>query len=201
MTEKNGDLKYKTDNAIDEAYRRGYEDKAKEIRDGEYTFYEKGLNDAWECARKIVLSEYNGGMPREQFEEIFDTRKGAPVLKNLTVQETMQKIKDYEERQSEKSCENCKNQQPCYAKLFCPAQDYREWQPKQTDDEIKVGDEVYDKYNPYPRVVTLINEQDMADLIDARGNAHSDSVFCLKKTGRHFPQIAEVLEQMRKESK
>ena len=70
---------------------------------------------------------------------------------------------------------------------------------KQTD-EIKVGDEVYDKYNPYPRVVTSINKQDMADLIDARGNAHSDSVFCLKKTGRHFPQIAEVLEQMRKES-
>ena len=67
-------------------------------------------------------------------------------------------------------------------------------------DEIKVGDEVYDKYNPYPRVVTSINKQDMADLIDARGNAHSDSVFCLNKTGRHFPQIAEVLEQMRKES-
>lgn len=75
-------------------------------------------------------------------------------------------------------------------------EDYEE---RQTD-EIKVGDEVYDKYNPYPRVVTSINKQDMADLIDARGNAYSDSVFCLKKTGRHFPQIAEVLEQMRKES-
>jgi len=75
-------------------------------------------------------------------------------------------------------------------------EDYEEPQT----DEIKVGDEVRDKYNPYPRVVTSINEQDMADLIDARGNAYSDSVFCLKKTGRHFPQIAEVLEQMRKES-
>ena len=78
-------------------------------------------------------------------------------------------------------------------------QKIKDYEERKTE-EIKVGDEVYDKYNPYPRVVASINEQDMADLIDARGNAHSDSVFCIKKTGRHFPQIAEVLEQMRKES-
>ena len=96
MTEKNGDLKYKTDNAIDEAYRRGYEDKAKEIRDGEYTFYEKGLNDAWECAKKAW------SMSETDFHKIFNTEWDFEyMLDNLSATEVVQKIKDYEERQTE----------------------------------------------------------------------------------------------------
>ena len=97
-------------------YQQGYEDgkKAVEEQAEKLTFddindafdmgirssysYQRGLEDAWECAKKIVLSEYNGGMPRKQYDEIFDERQGALVLKNLTAQEAMQKIKEHEER-------------------------------------------------------------------------------------------------------
>ena len=95
-----------------EVYQRGYKDgkKAVEEQAEKLTFddindafdmgirssysYQRGLDDAWKCAREIVLSEYHGGMPRKQFEDIFDVSRGALVLKNLTVQEVMQKIKE-----------------------------------------------------------------------------------------------------------
>lgn len=97
MTEKNGDLKYKTDNAIDEAYRRGYEDGLKDTKSA----YNEGLKDAWEWARKIMIYKYPNGISDEQIHKIFDTVNRAYVLTHLTAHEVMQKIKDYEERQTE----------------------------------------------------------------------------------------------------
>lgn len=79
---KNGDLKYKTDNAIDEAYRRG-------------------LEDAWECAKKIAEMKW------EDCEELFNLANLSNIIFDFTAQEAMQKIKDYEERQTERACCNC----------------------------------------------------------------------------------------------
>ena len=64
------------------------------------------------------------------------------------------------------------------------------------DDEIKVGDEVYvlDKNRTY--VVTRITDAGIAVLI-AQSGCYSEFNKCnLKKTGRHFPEIAEVLRKM-----
>ena len=163
MVEMNGDLKWKADEAIDEAYRRGYEDGKKAELAELKTIKIKMPNDDG-----VGMIEKIKDLIREcEKINVFTFSYPAWRLINKLKKIVGWQLEDYEERQT---------------------------------DEIKVGDEVHDKYNPYPRVVTSINKQDMADLIDARGNAHSDSVFCLKKTGRHFPQIAEVLDQMRKES-
>ena len=63
--------------------------------------YQRGLEDAWEWARKIMIYEYQNGISNEQFHKIFDTVNRAYVLKHLTAREVMQKIKDYNERQTE----------------------------------------------------------------------------------------------------
>lgn len=172
MTEKNGDLKYKTDNAIDEAYRRGFEDG---FGKSQADAYRKGYEDGKEHEQMLRTPKHDADRIEQIKDLIRESDKNHAYTLSYPAYVFISRLKkivgwqieDYEERKT---------------------------------DEIKVGDEVYDKYNPYPRVVTSINKQDMADLIDARGNAYSDSVFCLKKTGRHYPQIAEVLEQMRKES-
>ena len=129
----NGDLKYECNEAIekiiDKAYKRGYEDGQKiheEVRNKDMDYgYEKGLEDAWECARMI------DGYDMNTVEIIFG--KGncviGDVLRNYSVQEAMQKIKEFcvtdeemkryrdivekyrpkEERQNikERKCETC----------------------------------------------------------------------------------------------
>ena len=58
------DLKYEILVCVDNAYKKGYtqgqQDRDKEFEKGEYEFYQKGLDDAWECAKwlaKAVLGE------------------------------------------------------------------------------------------------------------------------------------------------
>lgn len=76
------------------------------------------------------------------------------------------------------------------------------WEDKQTDDEIKVGDEVY-LIEGYPRIVTtvfmdsVLGEQ--VGTITSSGNYATYKIKDIHKTGRHFDQISEVLEQMRGE--
>lgn len=68
-------------------------------------------------------------------------------------------------------------------------------------EEIKVGDEVINKYG-WKRVVTNTHINGEVTLMDSNGDFY---VYCraevsdldLKKTGRHFPQIKEVLKQIK----
>ena len=69
------------------------------------------------------------------------------------------------------------------------------------DAEIKVGDEVWYTDRNQPRVVTCIYEDALDDMsavqITPNGKWLVNQVKNLHKTGRHFPQIAEVLKEMR----
>jgi hypothetical protein len=62
--------------------------------------YRKGLEDAWECARKLCVSEKYGGL-EERYALIFGRQDIFDVF-DYSVQEAMQKIKEYEERQNVK---------------------------------------------------------------------------------------------------
>ena len=76
----------------------------------------------------------------------------------------------------------------------------------QTDDsaEIKVGDEVKSEGNLFV-VVRVCPEDDDLEVINCNGicyNYNLTYTFCrFKKTGRHFPQIAEVLKQMKEDER
>ena len=64
--------------------------------------YNRGLNDAWELAKKIVLSEIDGGMSAKEFYNIFDKNMAdEDVLKKFTPQEALAKLEAYEKSKKE----------------------------------------------------------------------------------------------------
>ncbi|MDT3387629.1 MAG: hypothetical protein LIR46_07725 [Bacteroidota bacterium] len=68
-------------------------------------------------------------------------------------------------------------------------------------EEIKVGDEVINRYG-YKRVVTNTHLNGEITLMDCNGYffAYSkEEVSDLKKTGRHFQQLKEILKQMKED--
>lgn len=110
-------------NAYDRGYKQGYKDGYEEGHhygeiDGvmnvqtDEVSYQRGLEDAWECVKKITYEKTEGGFDFRELKEIFDGRiLLSEILVNYSATKAMKKIREYEES------------------------------PK-ADDEIKVGDEV-----------------------------------------------------------
>lgn len=66
--------------------------------------YQEGLDDAWECVRKIALT--GDGLSIDEREKIFGSPHRTDIFKNYTVTEAIAKIKEYEEEQQNiKSCD------------------------------------------------------------------------------------------------
>ena len=63
--------------------------------------YNKGLEDAWELAKKIVLFGGDGGYSSQELKRIFDFGSYEAVLKAFTPQEALAKVKAYEEKHDE----------------------------------------------------------------------------------------------------
>ena len=63
--------------------------------------YNKGLNDAWELVKKIVLSDGDGGYSCDELENIFGYRSPASVFKAFTPQEALAKVKECEDECNE----------------------------------------------------------------------------------------------------
>lgn len=59
--------------------------------------YKKGLEDAWECARKLRHPSY-GGYYADQKEEIFGYVNSDDVLTKFTAAEVIKKIEDFKEK-------------------------------------------------------------------------------------------------------
>lgn len=65
--------------------------------------YDKGLEDAWECARKI------NNMTMEECEEVFgEYRYFGTVVENYTAAEVIEKLKEHEAKHTDKGCDSCK---------------------------------------------------------------------------------------------
>ena len=114
----------------------------------------------------------NWVLPDSVLSKIFGTDKTIDdIMKESTASEAIEKIRAYEQRQ----------------------------------EEIKVGDEVafhHDDGRPDTVVVvTYIGQDGFIDGMDGRGTqyAHKNPKKWTK-TGRHFPEIAEVLAKMKEES-
>ena len=178
----------------EQMYKEGY---AVGHRDGQESMfgkraYQKGLDDAWECARKIMDLTSND----IKRKEIIGDCAPKYALTKYPASIAIAKIKAYEERQTGKSCYSCINKNNCGGSISDPQIPCNKWELNKTDSEIMVGDEV------------LVDERRMVVIgIDSGGWRH---LWCLdnglthhnicinemKKTGRHFPQILEVLERM-----
>jgi len=126
--------------------------------------YQKGLSDAWECARKIVCLESEGGMSVEDLTNIFGTDR---VVATYSASEAMERIKAYED-----------------------------------EHKIRAGDEVIIASEKC--VVLRVTKDGCLDRwMNLYGQTYANNTGYanneIKKTGKHYDQIAEVLEKMRGE--
>ena len=88
-------LDEETKQSVDEAYHRGYDKGyADKTNNDEVSnklakdIYQRGLDDAWECARELYLN----GACKDLFGEYFNT-----FIKNHTAQEAIEKLKAYKQ--------------------------------------------------------------------------------------------------------
>ena len=64
--------------------------------------FDRGCNEAWELARKIVLRQSQGGMNDDDYVAIFGSgRTEAYVMKNYTYQEAAAKVAEWEKAKEE----------------------------------------------------------------------------------------------------
>ena len=63
--------------------------------------YNKGLNDAWNLAKKIVLPEHKGGYTTDEFIDIFGKNTYMSAMSDFTPQEALVKVKAYEKEHDE----------------------------------------------------------------------------------------------------
>lgn len=171
-------------NAYDRGYKQGF-------KDGNYDkeFFcnlnfehgtNKGLDDAWECCRKMEEILFNA--TNEEFQKIFDAPDFHSALTHFDAKKCMQKIKEYEEKQ------------------------------KQDEDEIEVGDEILihniQDAETYKAVVMdidtdkglwIFDENACNTVIEPNRYIGEEADIEVRKTGRTYPQIAEVLEQLKGE--
>ena len=156
------EIQLEGESLIYKAYELGYETGRKT--------YEKGLEDAWECARKIVSAH---GLKFEQLEEIFGKRNFLYLLDDYSPSEAIDKIREYEEK-SQKNIE-----------------------------DFKVGDEIIRNNDNYNRFVIIsINDKDVYTINQNGGHGYMkiDILYeNYQKTGRSFPQIAEVVKQLKED--
>lgn len=59
--------------------------------------YNKGLEDAWELAKKIVLPDHLGGYTVDELKDIFGKNTFASLMNTFSPQEALAKVKAYEE--------------------------------------------------------------------------------------------------------
>lgn len=140
------------------------------------TAYDYGYDHGYEDGKKEAWEAakkiaHNKGLSLQEMRQIFGTASFSSVFIENTASEAIAKIKEYEEQQKQ-------------------------------DAEIKVGDEVITEFGYKGIVIT--------DVPCREGNISVWSPTCthvqmypvkkLTKTGRHFDQIAEVLDEIRGDS-
>lgn len=90
---------------IRKAYDKGYKDgKADtpftDTEEAEKKAYNRGLNEAWKAARKLV-HRINGGYTEAEKKIIFDNLTSDSILLNYTAAEAIAKIKAYEDKKQD----------------------------------------------------------------------------------------------------
>ena len=63
--------------------------------------YQRGLNDAWDVARKIAVETDDGGVSISDLYKIFGTESMCMIMKNNTVYDAIAKLKAYEDKQKD----------------------------------------------------------------------------------------------------
>ena len=132
--------------------------------------YQRGLNDAWEAAKKIFNLPRDGGLMVYDLINIFGVDYDDPeqVLKDFKGESAVKRIATYEAK-------------------------------KKAEEEIKVGDEVETDYTGNVIIAGKPKDGWYVTIAKnfARYSIHESHI--IKKTGRHFSQVAELLDAMKED--
>lgn len=153
-------------NAYDRGYKQGFKDGKTDVVT---TSYEKGLNDAWEVAKKIALASSTDEEMNKIFGDDFYYMSLSAFFEKYSIDEVMLKIKEYEEKQE-----------------------------KQAKEEgFKVGDEVTSDIRRF--IVLGIDAGGWYHLWCLDNGLTYDTICSkdLRKIGRSFPQLVELFKQMK----
>lgn len=133
--------------------------------------YENGLKEAWELAKTIATRD---GMSFEKISECFGVSSFTEVYE-MDVKEALQKYREYMQKQKEEA----------------------------EKSELRVGDEIQRINNPSVKVIVTKKDSRMWFGFDSAGSVGYGLVKefsnCLEKTGRHFDQIENIFEEMKKQ--
>lgn len=157
--------------------------------------YKCGLNNAWECARKISHMEQrdiNKMMGGEDFGDI-------NIIDEMTPVEAIEKVKEYEKNKEQISLDPYEAF-PCKHIEKVGYEEKTETDmPTQFDsNDIKVGDEVVVADDIKGVVTDIIDLTDEIYVTTVYGWSDRFNKVFVEKTGKHYPQIEEVLEQMKR---
>lgn len=137
--------------------------------------YQKGLNDAWEIARKLYLASPLG-LSSTEYYEIFNSTSLLEIFKTYTPQQVLAKIKAYEEK---KKAENQK------------IRIGDEVESKVNSNITIIVTKVYTERDGCNVITGIINKSD--DTHNPVGSIHSHSYAVMwKKTGKHYDEIEEL---------
>lgn len=157
----------------DEAYDKGLNDGWTNVHNECEAAYQNGLYNAWDVARKIMLSEADGGIQWKLKEQWFGKFTIYDIFKDVPAMEVIEKIRQYGQEQE--------------------------------DAEFHVGDEFVTKNNKDFGVIVAANAKrvlvlwkDDADIVDENNREFTTkwAKERFSKTGRNFPEIAEVFKKM-----
>lgn len=177
-------MKKQAQELIDQAYQRGYKAAKEECAEAVEQLREnylsdgitQGCNEAWEAARKI-MSQNDASWGMKEMKEIFGSSYSTDIMHDLSASEAIEKLRAYEE------------------------------QKQKEVEEIKVGDEVIlnanSSYEPNTKAIVIMNDGGNSypyNVIVADGDTEwVDRDTIDRKTGRCFPEIAEVLKKLQED--
>lgn len=136
--------------------------------------YQRGLDDAWETARKIAGSILLGGLDSHELMELFGTSLVTEIMDMVTADQAIEKLRTYEAG-------------------------------KKAEEEIKVGNEITVRVHSPERTINVIVYDVLkigSTMVYKTLSFEEGKCFNIsrnkeiKKTGRHFPQVAELLDAM-----
>lgn len=96
LTQRKVDMQKKLDDAYDRGYKECFSEHKFDVPCSICDDYERGLNDAWDAARKINMEAVHGGYSTKTLEEVFGTPSNCTVMRIFSAKEAIQKINEHE---------------------------------------------------------------------------------------------------------
>lgn len=162
-------------NVCKRARKEGYEEADSNQRENAVYEYERGLNEAWECAKKLRHMDYSTLYEVFKGDDVvihnIQVKGLEAVFEKYSASEVITKIKEHEES-------------------------------KKQADEIKVGDEVdVPQLDCKGIVIAEANKETILVLSEYMDGLLRTEKHNVKKTGRYFSEIGEMKKKMQVDDK